>query len=79
LEDEIAARQARDLAVIKFSAKHWLGVALSAALKASRRMARTRRSAAQLEDEIAARQARDLAVIKFSAKHWLGVALSAAL
>ncbi|WBX88290.1 hypothetical protein [Achromobacter mucicolens] len=32
LEDEIAARQARDLAVIKFSAKHWLGVALSAAL-----------------------------------------------
>lgn len=32
LEDELAAREARDLATIKFSAKHWLGVALSVGL-----------------------------------------------
>ncbi|WP_251878315.1 hypothetical protein [Achromobacter sp. Marseille-Q4954] len=32
LEDAIAAREAGDLAAIKFTAKHWLGVALSVAL-----------------------------------------------
>lgn len=32
LEDAIAVREAGDLAAIKFTAKHWLGVALSAAL-----------------------------------------------
>lgn len=35
LEDAIAAREARDLAAIKFTAKHWLGAALSVALVVS--------------------------------------------